>query len=875
MKISAIRLHNVRKFAGKGVALENIREGVNVFCAANEHGKSTSFEALRALFFQPHTSASKDIKSLQPYSGGSPLVQADIDTGKGRYRLTKRFLSGRTARVIDLDRGRLVAQADEAENFIADLVKSGNAAPAGLLWVRQGVTGLEPRDKKSEDDEKRIRETLLTSVQGEVEAITGGRRMAAIIAECSKELDELISEAQKRPRGPYDEALKERDRLAALEADLRAKVIQLRQELDQRVQVQKRLTVLDDPEEEAARRSAVEKATTAFQAARAHEQTLKAAESDAKLTQAQLEAAEGAFTAFREAKKRAGELAAALAAVEKERQAAQDRRNQAAEAMNQALAEAQATEAEEREARELLERLDAALKAREAARELAALKERLQQAEAIRAQHEALAAELDTITLPGGLVDELRTLEVELAGLRAAKEASLPTVRMQYRDGAIISVAVGGKRLEHGEERSFEDTLEVDIEGAGTLVLRSNRSADADTKLNRKEEERRKLLQSANVADLAEAQAREARSQSIRSDLRQLELQLKHLAPEGLAKLRAEIAQREALGASVPEVEGDPDAARARATEAAKKLAEAYARYRQLQPQQDGASQTVVEIERRRTAILTELAQVESLLGPVEQREERERALEASFVERREAFERASANVERLRLSAPDFASAEAALKRAQSALEAANGERTTLREKLAALNSRISSLADEAVEEAWRETQEALALANARAERFEREIKVLVRLRNALMQSRSTARDLYLQPVIRELKPLLGLLLQDFSIEFDENTLLPQALRRNGQEEQVEALSGGMKEQLSILTRLAFARMLAANGRPVPVILDDALVYSDDDRIEKMFDALHRHAPEQQIIVFSCRQRAFSQLGGNVLTMTDWQPEV
>src|SRR5690606_23436723 len=181
------------------------------------------------------------------------------------------------------------------------------------------------------------------------------------------------------------------------------------------------------------------------------------------------------FTAFREAKKRAGELAAALAAVEKERQAAQDRRNQAAEAMNQALAEAQATEAEEREARELLERLDAALKAREAARELAALKERLQQAEAIRAQHEALAAELDTITLPEGLVDELRTLEVELAGLRAAKEASLPTVRMQYRDGAIISVAVGGKRLEHGEERSFEDTLEVDIEGAGTLVLRSNR----------------------------------------------------------------------------------------------------------------------------------------------------------------------------------------------------------------------------------------------------------------------------------------------------------------------------------------------------------------------------------------------------------------
>ena len=81
------------------------------------------------------------------------------------------------------------------------------------------------------------------------------------------------------------------------------------------------------------------------------------------------------------------------------------------------------------------------------------------------------------------------------------------------------------------------------------------------------------------------------------------------------------------------------------------------------------------------------------------------------------------------------------------------------------------------------------------------------------------------------------------------------------------------MREQLSILTRLAFARLLARDGRPAPVILDDALVYSDDDRIEKMFDALHRQSKDQQIIVFSCRQRAFQRLGGNVLRMTDWQP--
>lgn len=145
--------------------------------------------------------------------------------------------------------------------------------------------------------------------------------------------------------------------------------------------------------------------------------------------------------------------------------------------------------------------------------------------------------------------------------------------------------------------------------------------------------------------------------------------------------------------------------------------------------------------------------------------------------------------------------------------------------------------------------------------------------LTHALEAARSEARELYLTPVMKELRPLLGLLFDDVEITFDDRSLLPQTIVRGGLEEDVDRLSGGMREQLSVLTRLAFARLLARDGRPAPVILDDALVYSDDDRIERMFDALHRQARDQQIIVFSCRQRAFQKLGGNVLQMLEWQP--
>lgn len=78
----------------------------------------------------------------------------------------------------------------------------------------------------------------------------------------------------------------------------------------------------------------------------------------------------------------------------------------------------------------------------------------------------------------------------------------------------------------------------------------------------------------------------------------------------------------------------------------------------------------------------------------------------------------------------------------------------------------------------------------------------------------------------------------------------MPHKIVRKGQEEDAERLSGGVREQLAALTRLAVVCCPAKGGRPAPVILDDALVYSDDDRIEKMFDALHRQACEQQIIL-------------------------
>jgi DNA repair exonuclease SbcCD ATPase subunit len=340
-----------------------------------------------------------------------------------------------------------------------------------------------------------------------------------------------------------------------------------------------------------------------------------------------------------------------------------------------------------------------------------------------------------------------------------------------------------------------------------------------------------------------------------------------------LTALREEVARHEATEPALLELKEDPAQIRAAYEASEKRRADARVALKEVDSLWNGTDDAMIAAETSMAALVAERTQVDAVLGPEDARAGRERVMQ----NRLRACETALAGKERhlakLRRHMVDLESAEASLKRARSVEEAAGKEAATLRETIAGLNGRIKRDSDDAIEEEWRETADALDTATKRVDAFRNEVAVLDRLRTALETARSAARDLYLTPVLAELRPLLGLLFDDVSVTFDEKTLLPRAIMRNGQEEDVERLSGGMREQLSILTRLAFARLLARDGKPAPVVLDDALVYSDDDRIEKMFVALHRQARDQQIIVFSCRQRAFSKLGGNVLRIADWLP--
>jgi hypothetical protein len=72
MKLVSVTLQAIRRFT-KPVRIQGIGPGLNVLCAPNENGKSTLFDALQALFFQPHGTQGKDIRDLKPLAGGTPI----------------------------------------------------------------------------------------------------------------------------------------------------------------------------------------------------------------------------------------------------------------------------------------------------------------------------------------------------------------------------------------------------------------------------------------------------------------------------------------------------------------------------------------------------------------------------------------------------------------------------------------------------------------------------------------------------------------------------------------------------------------------------------------------------------------------------------
>ncbi|MDF2230986.1 AAA family ATPase [Albimonas sp. CAU 1670] len=863
MRIRAIRLTDVRRF-DRPVTVEGIGDGLNLLSAPNESGKSTLFDALHAAFFLPHRSQAKEARGLRARVGGAPEVVVEVETAEGRFEIAKRWLSRPMAELRALPAGggaaQLLSKADEAEAAIARLVGGGadGRGPAGLLWVRQGERGL--------GDDAGLRRDLLSSVTGEVEAMTGGRRMDRARARAQAELDALAT-ATGRPRtgGPWKAAQDEAEALEAEVARLEAEVGRLHEDLDRRRALRRELAEIVEPAAAAAREAALRDAETAHAAAERHAERLRAALAAETLARLTLESARGKLAGLRAAEAETQEAGTAAAAAATALAKAREEREAAARALRAAREAAAAAATARAEADRRLARAHDAARAEDQRRRRAELAETLARAEALRGEREAAEAEA-RLGPDARALRRLEDLARDLRDRRAARDRGAASIVLRHAPGAEGGATLDGAPLPDGERVAIPQGAVLELRGLGRLTIDPGRGADDAGAVEAAERALAEALAALSLDTLDAARAAHERREAAETRRRVADAKLAALAPGGLPALREALA---ALPEPAADADGDAGAPPLPEAQAAAEAARA------AQEQAAGALQAVdaddraAEQAETRAAAAADaaagrLARARSTLEALEERDAG--ALAARIAEEETALAGAEAARARLEESAPDLAAAEAELARARGVVANAAQARERLEKTEVELSTRIEHFASDAVEEELADARARLARARAARDRLAFEAQALTRLLEALDAARSAAHDRWFAPVMAELRPLLALLWEDAELRFDEAEVAPAALIRRGADEPYETLSGGTQEQIAILVRLAFARMLAAGGQPAPVILDDALVHTDDDRIERMFRALHRQARDMQILVLSCRQRAFRDLGARAL---------
>ena len=216
----------------------------------------------------------------------------------------------------------------------------------------------------------------------------------------------------------------------------------------------------------------------------------------------------------------------------------------------------------------------------------------------------------------------------------------------------------------------------------------------------------------------------------------------------------------------------------------------------------------------------------------------------------------------------------EARISRLKVAIEKRESSRVESRIEIVRLRERIEVHDSAGIDEAIEHTQHELEQATRQLDRFSRELEVLDLLARTLRAAESEAKERYLAPVVNRVHPYLQMLFPNAEISMDENLNITGMSRRAGYEESFDHLSMGTQEQIAVLVRLAFAEMLVDQGAPAAVILDDALVFSDDQRMRLMFDILSHAAQRVQIVVFTCREQLFEGLGAHQLQLASGDPE-
>lgn len=857
MKLHRLVLTNYRGIAHRDIQLPD--SGVIVICGANEIGKTSMIEALDLLLDSKDRSTKKEVKQVKPtHADLGSEVLAEISTGPYRFVYRKRFHKKCETELTVVEPRREQLTGDEAhERVLAMLAETVDTD----LWHAQRLlqtTSTSAVDLSGCDALSRA----LDVAAGDSAALSGNEPL--LIERIDAEYGRYFT-MTGRPTGEWAAAI---STLNSAEGELtRCRVAVA--EIDDRVQrhaaATKQLAAL--AEDEPAIISRLEAAGHAVTALDGLTEELVNAKLRAEAARA-ASSASGAAHAERlrlndEIAQRIGTIVQLKADVDRSRAAESTARVAADSAAALAADVLEQSEAAQRTV-DRSRRIADSCAARDEANRLAAQIDRI---EAVQRDLDDVNGHLAQIGLTADVMADIESASGSVANLEV--QLSLATATVEFTAAADIQLLVDGQsvRLAAGEKWTPRSATPATVELPGLMAMRIDpgvNTAELQEKLANAQERVAQTLARGGVADVATARSIFQRRNEISHRRDQVAATLAGLVSgEGLEPLRHRLAGLREVERGCPEPL-DPElrlevaqADLSGAVEAATRLrSETFER----QKVAASAHTELLETSTLVTVLTDRLTSEEHQLGIVEQR----RAVQLAEADDDQVSRRADADaitsakavtiVEEMeqRRAAANPTAISHEFDEARADFDRFSRARSNVDRALNDISVELAVMGDDGRSSSLDAAESEHEHAVAQYSRISGRARSVQTLRTVLTRHRDDTRLRYVEPFRAEIerigKPVFGA-----TFEVDVDTDLRVCSRTiEGRTVPFDSLSSGAREQLGILARLAGAALVAREDS-VPVVLDDALGFSDPERLDKMATVFNSVGDRGQLIVLTC----------------------
>ena len=896
MIVRSISVNQFRKF-GKPTKVEGLGNGINIVAGPNEMGKSTLLAALRAAFFERHRSNTKKIRTFQNNQNkAAPVVSVNFEVDGRNYQITKRFIKSPFAQFRIFD-GRTFEGDAAEEEMLKILNHDGTDHTRGsdtfgmwnVFWVEQGQSFSEI--DLSED----ARSSVQVALESEVGSVIGGKRGRELPKRFENQRLQYVT-PRGRPTGSYKDIIQEVDKLNEELSALNDKQAELSTFLNDLESAENRLAELSGEEADEAGLKDLEEAQERLKFLDKLSEKIKEAEREIKMIQIDLDR-------FRRDADQLNELAKEIDSEKSAIQSVQNELRLIREMETSEIKESSRLENELNEVKKEIVDLELQLTHELNKQEVVRLHkecresaDRLNEYEDRKTRIEEQNHQAAKILVTDEAIERIRTAQEKLNIANAEISANSVSIKFDLDPSASRDVTVNDQALPSGKhEIATVRKLAIGIPRLGSITVEpaTDRKTNLVDTLQSAISELKIELHNVGAESLEEATNLYLRRQSLRQTVESagadLELYAKSVGIDSndLGKYKNQIISNESELESkmkwlevdeISELNLDPTQIQSMKKQVDEKKEQSQSVEQQYESARDVLQRHRLErtkFETKQSGYVEQIAKLNSQLSIArEQMSESELAHQIKLASSRLTEQQILLDDLKSEFSEDERKMVLTRIERLEKSINNRKILIQNLNNEVTRLKATIAAIEGGGIEERVRQKEYERDHKVAEVNRAEREVAVLDLILDTLAKAEKDARERFLAPILDRVGPYLRTLFPKAQMTMDEHFNIVDLTRDSKHGELFQLLSKGTQEQIAVLTRIAFAELFAEKGYPAVIVLDDALVFSDDDRMDVMQDILTAASRNIQIIILTCRGRLFEGLGDAVINLQTADPE-